>query len=84
VKDKDIEPILAVLPKNASYYFCQPDIPRAMDASLLREKAENAGLTGVAIPNVEKAFQRAVRDASEDDFIFVGGSTFVVAELENL
>jgi dihydrofolate synthase/folylpolyglutamate synthase len=84
VKDKDIEPILAVLPKNASYYFCQPDIPRAMDASLLREKAENVGLTGVAIPNVEKAFQRAVRDASEDDFIFVGGSTFVVAELENL
>jgi dihydrofolate synthase/folylpolyglutamate synthase len=51
---------------------------------LLREKAENVGLTGVAIPNVEKAFQRAVRDASEDDFIFVGGSTFVVAELENL
>jgi dihydrofolate synthase/folylpolyglutamate synthase len=84
VKDKDVDPIFAVLPKNAIYYFCQPDIPRAMNATLLREKAENAGLTGFAIPKVTEAFQQAVRSAKADDFIFVGGSTFVVAELENL
>jgi dihydrofolate synthase/folylpolyglutamate synthase len=84
VKDKDVGDVLSVLPKQATYYFCQANIPRAMDASILAEKALVAGLRGEVIPDVNEAKRKAIKNASPDDFIFIGGSTFVVAELEEL
>lgn len=84
VKDKDIGAILSLLPKDASYYFCQANIPRAIDAKLLSEQAWIHGLHGEVISNVNHAIQRAKEKASEDDFIFIGGSTFVVAEIDDL
>jgi dihydrofolate synthase / folylpolyglutamate synthase len=84
VKDKDIGEIVSLLPKQAAYYFCQARIPRAMEASVLAEKALTAGLRGEVIPDVNEARRIAVKNASPDDLIFIGGSTFVVAELEDL
>jgi dihydrofolate synthase / folylpolyglutamate synthase len=84
VKDKDITEILALLPKQAAYYFCQAKIPRAMDAATLAEKAQSAGLRGEIIPDVNEAKRKALKNASQDDLIFIGGSTFVVAEIEEL
>jgi dihydrofolate synthase/folylpolyglutamate synthase len=84
VKDKDITEVLALLPKQADYYFCQAKIPRAMDAAHLAEKALAAGLQGRAIPDVNEAKRTALKNASSDDLIFIGGSTFVVAEIEEL
>jgi dihydrofolate synthase/folylpolyglutamate synthase len=84
VKDKDISKVLSLLPKEAHYYFCQADIPRAMDASMLSEKAKEFDLSGQVISKVSEAIATAKRIAKPDDFIFIGGSTFVVAEIENL
>ncbi len=84
VKDKDIVPILKLLPKNASYYFCQASIPRAMDANELSQLALSVGLTGVIIKDVNQAIDTAKQNCNSDDFIFIGGSTFVVAEINNL
>lgn len=84
VKDKDIAPVLRMLPKQATYYFCQPDLPRALDAQLLAAAASEYGLTGAIIPNVNDAVAQALSNAAPDDLIFVGGSNFVVAELEML
>lgn len=81
VKDKDIAKILALLPKEASYYFCAPDMPRAKLASELKEEAHKFGLIGNEYESVKSALQAAEKNASEDDLIFVGGSTFVVAEV---
>ncbi len=68
-------------PKNANYYFCKPDIPRGLDAFILQEKASNFGLTGKVFNSVTEAYKEALENASESDFIYVGGSTFVVAEI---
>ncbi len=84
VKDKDITEILGLLPSDASYYFCQASIPRAMDAEALSHAAAKAGLIGKAIPDVNEALREATRNADPSDMIFVGGSTFVVAEIEGL
>jgi dihydrofolate synthase / folylpolyglutamate synthase len=84
VKDKDVTEVLALLPKQAKYYFCQANIPRAMDARLLYEKARNAGLTGVVMGDVNEAIGEAKKHATARDMIFIGGSTFVVAEIEGL
>lgn len=84
VKDKDVTDILALLPKRATYYFCQAQIPRAMEAAVLAEKAQHAGLRGEVIPDVNEAKRKALKNASQDDLIFIGGSTFVVAEIEEL
>lgn len=84
VKDKDISKILSLLPKDANYYFCQANIPRAMEAKALKEQALIFGLYGEVIPDVNEAIQRAKENASQDDFIFIGGSTFVVAEIDGL
>jgi dihydrofolate synthase / folylpolyglutamate synthase len=84
VKDKEIHSILNLLPKDATYYFCQAKIPRAMEAHALAEKATSVGLVGVIIPNVNDAINQARMKAAPEDLIFVGGSTFVVAEIENL
>jgi dihydrofolate synthase/folylpolyglutamate synthase len=84
VKDKDIFPVLNLLPKEANYYFCQANIPRAMEAEDLAQKAATIGLAGLVVKNVNEALAKARNNASADDFIFIGGSTFVVAEIENL
>ncbi len=84
VKDKDISGVLELLPKEANYYFCQASIPRALEAGILAEKARSTGLKGEVIANVNEAIQRARAKASAEDVIFIGGSTFVVAEIEGL
>ena len=84
VKDKDISAVLQLLPKRANYYFCQSNIPRAMEAGLLAEEAAAHGLRGKVIRDVNEAVKEAERNASKNDLIFVGGSTFVVAEIDNL
>lgn len=84
VKDKDVSKVLSLLPQDATYYFCQASIPRAMPASELKEKAKAFGLIGDEYKNVNKAIDAAKAVSSPDDLIFVGGSTFVVAEIENL
>jgi dihydrofolate synthase/folylpolyglutamate synthase len=84
VKDKDISDVLGVLPKRADYYFCQAKLPRALDAKELADKASAFGLHGLVIPDVNEAKKAALANASPADFIFIGGSTFVVAELDEL
>jgi dihydrofolate synthase/folylpolyglutamate synthase len=84
VQDKDISKILTLLPKEARYVFCQADLPRALAAEVLAEKAEEFGLLGHVIPNVNEALKFARKNAAADDLIFVGGSTFVVAEIDDL
>jgi dihydrofolate synthase/folylpolyglutamate synthase len=81
VNDKNLEKLLDVFPKQAQYYFCKPNIPRGMDAELLAQKSHNIGLKGQAYSSVIFAFEAAKKQASNDDIIFVGGSTFVVAEV---
>jgi dihydrofolate synthase / folylpolyglutamate synthase len=84
VKDKDIGDILDMLPKHALYYFCNARIPRALDASELATKAREVGLYGIVVPDVNDAIRKALTQASPDDFILIGGSTFVVGEIEGL
>ncbi|SDS18311.1 dihydrofolate synthase / folylpolyglutamate synthase [Mucilaginibacter mallensis] len=81
VNDKDISKVLSMLPKDATYYFCKPDIPRGLDAESLKLKAESAGLYGDTYPSVKVAFDAAQKAAQANDLVFVGGSTFVVAEV---
>lgn len=81
VSDKDLASILPLLPTDAIYYFCKPNIPRGLDASLLFSQARGFGLVGEEYISVKKAYDAAVNNASADDFVFVGGSTFVVAEV---
>ena len=84
VNDKDINKILELLPKEADYYFCQPDVPPGMDVHQLEQLAIGEGLKGVTVKDVNQAINRALEQASPDDLVFIGGSTFVVAEIENL
>ena len=81
VGDKDITSMLNLLPKDAIYYFCNAQIPRALPAEELKAKASEFGLKGNAYPSVADALEAAKREASENDFIFVGGSNFTVAEI---
>jgi dihydrofolate synthase / folylpolyglutamate synthase len=81
VNDKDLESILGLFPKNAIYYFCKPNIPRGLGAQLLQEKSQSYGLMGNAYSSVTEAYQEAKQNARETDFVFIGGSTFVVAEI---
>ncbi|MCC5944163.1 MAG: bifunctional folylpolyglutamate synthase/dihydrofolate synthase [Bernardetiaceae bacterium] len=82
VSDKDQAKILCLLPPEAHYYFCAPDVPRALDAQTLAVQAAKFGLkNAVVIPSVKKALEAARKKAQAEDLIFVGGSTFVVAEV---
>ena len=81
VKDKEIEKILALLPKEAWYFFTKPSIPRALETNVLFEKALLAGLKGEVIETVPEALSKAKTKAGKEDLIYVGGSTFVVAEV---
>ncbi|TBX67681.1 bifunctional folylpolyglutamate synthase/dihydrofolate synthase [Flavobacterium silvisoli] len=81
VNDKNLEEILPLFPKKAKYYFCKPNISRGLDAEILKEKAAEFKLKGEIYNSVSNAYQDAIKKASLDDFIYVGGSTFVVAEI---
>jgi dihydrofolate synthase/folylpolyglutamate synthase len=81
VKDKDITTVLSKLPKNANYYFCQPALERALSATELTLQAEKFGLKGKTFNNVKSAYAAAKKQADAKDLIFIGGSTFVVAEV---
>lgn len=83
VNDKDISGVLGMLPKNAHYYFTQASVQRAMPSANLQRMALEAGLQGEEYPTVEKAVHAAQTSATSEDFIFVGGSTFIVADLLN-
>ena len=73
--------MINLLPKKAQYYFCQAQIPRAMHVDLLFTKAQEHQLTGNRFKSVADAFKSARSVAKENDLIFIGGSTFVVAEI---
>lgn len=83
VNDKDLNEVLPLFPKNAIYYFCKPNLPRGLDASILQQKAADFNLKGDIYNSVANAYQVAKNSASAKDFIYVGGSTFVVAEVLN-
>lgn len=81
VNDKDLDEVLPLFPTNAVYYFCKPNIPRGLEATLLQEKALKFNLIGKSYPSVTDAYNTSKNMATKNDFVFVGGSTFVVAEL---
>lgn len=81
VDDKDMDGVLACLPRNADYYFCKPDVPRGLDAGRLASMAGRHGLVGQACLTVKKALELARKQANPRDLIFIGGSTFMVAEV---
>ena len=81
LKDKDLNKILALLPKDAKYYFCNANIPRALSAEDLAIQAEAFGLKGVACGEVKNALAQAKKQGEVGDLIFIGGSTFTVAEV---
>ena len=81
VGDKDPGKVLALLPKEANYYFVKADIARAMNADELAKRANEFGLVGEVYPSVNEAYKKARLVADKMDMIFVGGSTFVVAEV---
>lgn len=81
VNDKDLDEVLPLFPKNAIYYFCKPNIPRGLDASILYQKAITFGLHGEVFNSVSEAYKKALQVATKSDFIYIGGSTFVVAEI---
>ena len=81
VSDKKTDQILGLLPKNAVYYFTKAQIPRALDEKILQAQAAGFGLTGTSYASVNEALKAAKNNASARDFIFVGGSNFVVAEI---
>ena len=81
VNDKDISGVLAMLPKEATYYFTKASVSRALSEEKVKELAQQAGLQGNTYPNVDEAVQAACSEAHPDDLIFVGGSTFIVADL---
>ena len=81
VSDKKLESILPLFPKEATYYFCKPDVPRGLSAVLLQEKANCFNLIGDVCISVNEAYKAALKNASKKDVIYIGGSTFVVAEV---
>jgi dihydrofolate synthase/folylpolyglutamate synthase len=81
VADKDRNSIYPLLPKKAFWYFCKPDIPRGLSPETLMQEAALAGLKGRIYTSVGAAYQAALSAANPQDVIFVGGSTFVVAEV---
>ena len=81
VNDKSIDKILELLPKDAVYYLCQANIPRALDVDELELKFKKLGKKYSKCGSVKNALQEAKNIAKDDDLIFVGGSTFVVAEV---
>lgn len=81
VNDKDHAAVLALLPKNATYYFCKPNIPRGLDEQVLQNLAQNYNLNGACYPSVQAAYDVARLTSKNNDLVLVAGSTFIVAEI---
>ncbi len=81
VQDKDRKTLLKMFPQNAQYYFVKPEIPRGVEASVLQAEAKAEGLKGKAYPSVKAGYHDALENAKKEDLVFIGGSTFVVAEI---
>lgn len=81
VNDKDLQTVLPLFPKKAAYYFCKPDVPRGLNASILAAEAEKFELTGAVYSSVLDSYMAALQNASRQDLIYIGGSTFTVAEV---
>ncbi len=81
VKDKDLTTILSLFPTEARYYFAKPNLPRGLDEEKLKKNAEEFGLTGTCYSSVQEAYHASLQNATKKDVIYVGGSTFVVAEI---
>ena len=84
VADKDIQLALEVLPKQATYFFCQSTNPRSISANQLQEKAKNVAIQGISVENVNEAIKLAKDLAKQEDIILVTGSTYMVAEIDQL
>lgn len=80
VNDKDIDGVLSLMPPDASYFFTQASVERAMPVKDFAMKAMRKGLPGVLCETVEEAVEKALKSADKDDLIFIGGSTFIVAD----
>lgn len=81
VNDKDVSGVLGMMPQEATYYFTKASVKRALDEKELEQLAQNYGLQGKTFAQVTDAVERALKEAGEDDLIFVGGSSFIVADL---
>lgn len=81
VNDKNIEDVLSLFPKNAHYYFCKPNIPRGLEVDSLVQVAKSVNLEGQSYLSVNEAYKNALKNMSNEDVLYVGGSTFVVAEI---
>ena len=81
VDDKNLKIILPLFPKDADYYYCKPDVIRGLNANTLRTKALPYELKGMSYLSVKDAYKAALDSASKEDLLFIGGSTFVVAEV---
>ncbi|MGB2129569.1 MAG: bifunctional folylpolyglutamate synthase/dihydrofolate synthase [Flavicella sp.] len=81
VNDKDLQTVLPLFPKHAQYYFCKPNLGRGLATSILKDTAVGHDLNGEAFDTVTKAFEAAKYKAAKEDVIYVGGSTFIVAEV---
>ena len=81
VSDKKLDDVLKLFPKNAKFYFCKPNIPRGLFCDVLKTKASEFSLYGESFSSVEKAYKKALSIAKQEDVIYIGGSTFVVAEV---
>ncbi|RTZ08514.1 folylpolyglutamate synthase/dihydrofolate synthase family protein [Flavobacterium sp. GSP6] len=81
VNDKDLNEILPLFPKKAIYYFCKPNIPRGLDVLILKQKSASFDLKGEIYNSVSEAYHAALKNSGATDFIYIGGSTFVVAEI---
>ena len=84
VEGKDLRAIFQQLPEDAFYYFCEANVPRALRAGKLREIAQEENRKGQIILDVNDAIEAARQQANPTDLIFVGGSNFIVAEIEHL
>jgi len=84
VSDKKLDDVLPLFPKDAIYYFCKPNIPRGLDEKILLQEASQFHLNGKIYSSVKEAYKVALNNANEDDLIFIGGSTFVVADVLTL
>ena len=81
VDDKDMDAVMAMLPKNATYYWTQAETKRAVSSTAIMAKGKEYGLNGTPYPDVISAYRAALTDAASTDFVFVGGSSYVVADL---
>ena len=81
VNDKDLNSIISLLPKSATYYFCKPNVQRGLDQNTLKDYFHAKGYAGKSYVSVDEALKSAKINANSDDLIYVGGSTFVVAEV---